>query len=187
MTESESLEAAIHEQVALAPWQADWSARFDAERARLGEALPGVFIELQHIGSTAVPGLAAKPVIDILAGVDSMATAMALADRLGRAGYTTLREFNAALHDRQWFMRHADGHRTHHLHVAAHGELFWRERIAFRDALRADPELASRYATLKAELAERHRSDRDAYTEAKGDFVRAVLEAGVQRRASPPA
>jgi len=178
MNEDASLRAAIHEEVRLHDPDPSWPARFALERERLLATLPGVFIDLQHIGSTAVPGLPAKPIIDILAGVESMAVAEALAQPLCAAGYTTSAEFNATLADRQWFMRWADGHRTHHLHVVVHAAEAWRQRIDFRDALRRRPELAARYAALKAELAALHGADREAYTEAKADFVRRVLEQG---------
>jgi GrpB-like predicted nucleotidyltransferase (UPF0157 family) len=148
---------------------------FAAERERLLSAMPGVFIELQRIGSTAVPGLQAKPIIDILAGVESMGVAVALVDRVCRSGYTTSAEFNATLTDRRWFMRSANGHRTHHLHVVVHSGIFWQEHLEFRDKLLSDPDLADRYVALKVELAERFRTDRDAYTDAKGQFIRSAL------------
>ncbi|WP_232340991.1 GrpB family protein [Bisbaumannia pacifica] len=175
MTDAESLARAIHERVMLVPYDPAWPGRFAAERARLlgrfADALRGVV----HIGSTAVPGLPAKPVIDIMAGVDSLAVADALMAPLLEAGYVTSAEFNAALTDRRWLMRHAAGHRTHHLHLVVHDGQLWRQRLAFRDTLRAAPALAERYALLKAELAARHPDDREAYTRAKGEFVRAVL------------
>ncbi|MDP3357680.1 MAG: GrpB family protein [Polaromonas sp.] len=176
MTDAESLHAAIHEEVALRPYDASWPARFAAEQARLLALLPGRFLAVEHMGSTAVPGLVAKPVIDILAAVESMEQARALTAPLCEAGYTTSAEFNATLSDRQWFMRWADGHRTHHLHVVVHGSKVWGERLRFRDELRASPDLAAAYASLKAELAAAHTTDREAYTEAKADFVRATLD-----------
>lgn len=176
MTEDPSLLAAIHEQVELQPHDPSWPSRFAAERDRLLALLPGVFVDIQHIGSTAVPGLAAKPVIDILAGVESMAVAEALAEPLCRNGYTTSAEFNRSLADRRWFMRWAEGRRTHHLHVVVHGAEPWHQRLRFRDELRRRPELAERYAALKAGWAAEHRLDREAYTDAKAGFVRSVLE-----------
>lgn len=178
MTEHDSLRAAIVEAVRLQDYDPTWPARFAAERDRLLALLPGVFIDVQHIGSTAVPGLAAKPVVDILAGVESMTVAEALAGPLCGSGYTTSAEFNAALADRKWFMRWADGRRTHHLHVVVHGAAPWRERLRFRDELRLRPELAARYAALKAELAAAHPRDREAYTDAKAAFVQSVLQPG---------
>jgi GrpB-like predicted nucleotidyltransferase (UPF0157 family) len=136
--------------------------------------LPGVFIDVRHIGSTAVPGLVAKPIIDILAGVASMAVAESVIAPLCASGYTTSAEFNDTLSDRKWLMRWADGRRTHHLHVVVHDGQVWRERLRFRDALRSSAVLASRYAELKTDAAGMHPTDREAYTDAKTKFIRSV-------------
>ncbi|MFC3286173.1 GrpB family protein [Litchfieldella rifensis] len=175
MKESESLEQAIHETVALVPYDPQWPALFNAERDRLLGLFPAQLLDVQHIGSTAIPGMPAKPIIDILAGVESMAVADSLCEPLLDSHYTTSAEFNAALTDRRWFMRWANGHRTHHLHVVVLGESDWCRRLRFRDALRADPVLARRYASLKRELAARHRTDREAYTRAKTTFVLSII------------
>ena len=174
MTEEESLRAAIAEEVSLAPHSAAWAGAFKEERERLLALFPTLHA-VEHIGSTAVPGLAAKPILDILAGVASMSVADALVEPLCRAGYSTSAEFNATLADRRWLMRWADGHRTHHLHVVVlHGRA-WTERLAFRDALLGDASLAARYEALKRRLAERHRADRESYTNSKADFVNAAV------------
>lgn len=175
MSDQASLLAAIYEDVVLHEYEPLWPMAFRAECERLASLLPGAFIELQHIGSTAVNGMPAKPIIDILAGVDSMAQAESLVEPICRSGYTTSAEFNATLSDRKWFMRWADGHRTHHLHVVVHGGTFWHEHLRFRDALRSKPELAASYASLKAKLSVKYATDREAYTEAKGKFVRSAL------------
>jgi GrpB-like predicted nucleotidyltransferase (UPF0157 family) len=176
VNEQESLLAAISEDVSLRAYDPDWPQAFTVERERLIASLPDAFLDVQHIGSTAVPGLAAKPVIDILAGVASFATAEALTEQICRCGYTTSAEFNATLNERLWFMRWANGHRTHHLHVVVHGSDGWHEHLRFREALRSRPDLAARYVALKSQLAVRHSTDREAYTNAKGEFVRSVLE-----------
>lgn len=184
MTDQESLQAAIDEDVALHAHDDAWPALFAAERARLLALFAGSLIAIEHIGSTAVPGLAAKPVIDMLAGVASMAVARSLAGPLCASGYATSQEFNATLTERQWFMRWAKGHRTHHLHLVVMGSQPWVERLLFRDALRADPALAAQYGALKTRLAARHQGDREAYTEAKAAFVQAALQAAGGRQ--PP-
>jgi GrpB-like predicted nucleotidyltransferase (UPF0157 family) len=179
MNDPSSLHAAIHEEVRLQPYDPRWPGLFAAERDRLlllTPQLPARLIDIQHIGSTAVPGLVAKPVIDMLAGVESMAAAEALLAPLCANGYTTSAEFNASLNDRKWLMRWADGRRTHHLHIVVHGGQVWAERLRFRDALRADAALAARYAALKAELAAKHPRDRESYTDAKAAFVQAASE-----------
>jgi GrpB-like predicted nucleotidyltransferase (UPF0157 family) len=174
MNEQASLLAAIHEDICLQAHDPAWPLQFAKEQQRLCALLPGVFLGVEHIGSTAVSGLAAKPIIDILAGVASMDVARAISGPLCDSGYTTSAEFNASLSDRQWFMRWAQGRRTHHLHVVEHGGKAWFEWLGFRDALRQDSNLATRYAELKARLAVAHAMDREAYTHAKADFIRAA-------------
>jgi len=175
VTESESLEQAIHEEVALVPYDPRWPSLFEAERARLVRLLPTQFLDVQHFGSTAIPGMPAKPIIDLLAGVESMAVADSLVEQLLNSGYTTSAEFNATLLDRRWFMRWSNGRRTHHLHIVVFGGDEWRRRLRFRDMLRIDAELAHRYAFLKKELAAQHGIDREAYTRAKSEFVLSVV------------
>jgi GrpB-like predicted nucleotidyltransferase (UPF0157 family) len=175
VTESESLKRAIQEEVALVPYDPQWQSLFQAERERLVGLFPSQFLEIQHFGSTAIPGMPAKPVIDLLAGVESMAVADSLVEPLLNSSYTTSAEFNATLVDRRWFMRWANGRRTHRLHIFVHGGAEWRRRLRFRDMLRTDAELAHRYALLKEELAAQHSVDREAYTCAKSEFVVAVV------------
>ena len=175
MDEAESLRSAVCEPVQLQAYNTAWPGAYVMERDRLLSFFPGQFIAIEHIGSTAVPGLTAKPVIDLLAGVASMAEAEAVSAPLCGAGYTTSKKFNDSLPDRKWFMRWRDGRRTHHLHVVVFESKIWTEWLQFRDALRAQPELATRYAALKAELAARYPNDREAYTLAKGEIVLAVL------------
>ena len=170
-----SLNSAINERVALVPYDPAWPGQFEAERNRLLDAFPGAFLAIEHFGSTAVPGLRAKPIIDMLAGVGSMTRADALLDPLCDALYTTSPAFNAGLEGRRWLMRFRHGRRTHHLHLVVHGSLQWRRRIVFRDALRADPEVAREYQELKERLAREYRDRREAYAAAKDDFIDRVL------------
>ncbi len=175
MTEGESLQRAIYEAVALCPYDSEWPSLFLAERQRLTSLFPSLLLDVQHFGSTAIPGMSAKPIVDILVGVASMTVADSLVEPLLSSGYTTSADFNATLTDRRWFMRWANGRRTHHLHVVVLGGIEWRRRLNFRDVLCSNSELASRYALLKAELAIQYSGDREAYTHAKADFVRSVV------------
>ena len=177
MPDDEALIAAIYEEVVLQPHDPVWATMFQAERMRLLSLFPSQFIDIQHIGSTAVPGLPAKPIVDLLAGVRSMEVADELIALLCGCGYVASAEFNEKLIDSRWLMRTSGGHRTHHLHVAVHGSEFWLKRLRFRDALLMDAELAARYARLKSDLASRHRNDREAYTDAKAEFIDAASKA----------
>lgn len=140
-------------------------------------------LRLHHIGSTAVRGLAAKPVIDMMALVEDLdAPLAALVDQ---AGYHHPEAYNATLTGRRWLCRPSASHRTHHLHLVDDQEELARH-LRFRDALREDPRLATEYAALKRDLAERLADDREGYTEAKTAFVRRVearLQAHRRKRA----
>ncbi len=181
MTDAQSLAAAIAEDVQLQAHDPMWAQAFELERDRLMALLPGVFAAIEHIGSTAIHGLVAKPIIDIMAGVPSLDGVDPLIALLCGNGYSTSREFNDSLIDRKWLMRWCDGRRTHHLHIVAWFGDQWHARLAFRDALRRDAALAAQYGALKSELAARHRRDREAYTDAKAAFVRAVVRAELAR------
>jgi GrpB-like predicted nucleotidyltransferase (UPF0157 family) len=161
------------EPIQLVPPDPDWPARFERERAALEEAI-GEWTcgGIHHVGSTAVPGLEAKPIIDILVGVRDLETARACFGPLAGLDYLYAPYLAEEMH---WFCKPHPARRTHHLHLVPIGSKRYRDEIAFRDRLRADRQLAARYAALKRELAERHRDDREAYTEAKSTFVAATL------------
>lgn len=166
----------MSDSVTLEPANPGWPRLFEEEKARLLEAFPAHFRGLEHIGSTAVPGLDAKPIIDILGGVTSLAEADALLEPLCELGWDTSPAFNSMLPDRRFLLRWPEGVRTHHLHLVVYGSEAWHERLKFRDYLRARPDVAQRYLALKLELAERYHNDREAYTDAKTAFVKEVLE-----------
>ncbi|HSL69056.1 MAG TPA: GrpB family protein [Longimicrobiales bacterium] len=161
------------EQVRLVDYDLAWPARFEAERSQLEEVLrPWLVAPIEHIGSTAVPGLAAKPVIDIMAGVQDLRTSRPARDAVASLGYLY---FPYRPDDMHWFCKPSPAHRTHHLHLIAFDSPLWAERLAFRDCLRRFPDLAAKYGALKRDLATRYRYDREAYTDAKSEFVKSVL------------
>jgi len=164
--------------VRLADADAGWPAQFEAVAQALREAVAGTACWVEHIGSTAVPGLCAKPVLDVMLGVTRLADLQARHAALADLGYRYRPEHEAQLPERRYFTRDAGPARPRvHLHGVVRGSALWRDQLAFRDALRADAALAARYGALKRELALRHAADKAAYTEAKGPFVRAVLAA----------
>jgi GrpB-like predicted nucleotidyltransferase (UPF0157 family) len=153
--------------------------RAEGERARLAALLePWLVDGVEHVGSTAVPGLAAKPIIDLMASVDDPDTVVAQAgDRLAADGWSYV---DPELDQRPWrrfFIKpDANGQRrVAHLHVIKAGHPRWSEQIAFRNALRHDDELAERYGDLKRRLAVRHADDREAYGRAKTQFIMDTL------------
>ena len=166
------------DEIELVPSKADWPRRFEEEAARLRAIIPpDLLLDLEHIGSTAVPGLAAKPVIDMLAIVTDLEAAKTrLVAPLEAAGYAWWDENPDT--DRLFFVKGlppSAPRRTHHLHIMEEGPGALKH-LAFRDYLRDHPEEAGRYAALKQDLATRFRDDREAYTEAKGGYIEEILD-----------
>lgn len=157
--------------VRVVPYAPAWPALFAAEAERIRAALGGLPLRLEHMGSTGIPGLAAKPIVDILAGRPPGSAVAPYVEALVRAGYVHRGE--QGIPGREFFRR--GDPRSYHLHLAEEGAPAWRTPLAFRDALRADPALAAEYTRLKLELAARFPRDREAYIEGKGPFVAGVL------------
>ena len=130
----------------------------------------------EHIGSTAVPGLRAKPIVDILAPVRSFTEARQAVAVLEQDGWLFWPDDPNRFY-RLWFLRPTPEARSHHLQIMQHDHPELHKLLLFRDALRNDAALRQAYAALKDRLAARHHMDRDAYTDAKSDFVRSVLQA----------
>jgi GrpB-like predicted nucleotidyltransferase (UPF0157 family) len=162
-------DAPIH----VVPYDPSWSAAFEREKTFLEHVLsPWRRGPIEHVGSTAVVGLCAKPVIDIMAGVVSLAASLPAKDALREAGYQYAEYKTDVMH---WFCKPSFALRTHHLHLVPFESPLWKARLKFRDALRADPVLRSEYAALKIELAKRFEFDREAYTDAKSPFIERFL------------
>jgi GrpB-like predicted nucleotidyltransferase (UPF0157 family) len=159
--------------VEIVPYDASGPRLFEAERqALIGALQPWLTGPIEHIGSTAIPGLAAKPMIDILAGVESLAASRPAIDAAAALGYCYAPYRAESEH---WFCKPSPAFRTHHLHLVPVGSRIGVEAIAFRDHLRAHPQAASEYASLKQRLAKEHPFDREAYTDAKGPFIARIL------------
>lgn len=161
--------------IELVPYDPRWPALFDEEKRRLFEALGALCVAVEHGGSTAVPGLSAKPVLDLFVGVRSLAETPALVRAMVAAGYGYVPQYEETMPTRRYFHRPSYAAHTHHAHVYAIEELYERHELRFRDVLRARPDEARAYEALKRELAARFRDDREGYTRAKGEFVWACL------------
>jgi GrpB-like predicted nucleotidyltransferase (UPF0157 family)/L-amino acid N-acyltransferase YncA len=159
--------------VHIVPYDAAWPDAFDREREVLAAALaPWLAGPIEHVGSTAVPGLVAKPVIDIAAAVRDLETSRPAIVELARLGYCYAPYRVDVMH---WFCKPSASFRTHHLHLVPFRSQLWFDRLVFRDFLRAHAETATEYAALKQQLAAIHEFDREAYTDAKSPFVERVL------------
>ncbi|MDH6269896.1 GrpB-like predicted nucleotidyltransferase (UPF0157 family) [Rhizobium sp. SG_E_25_P2] len=163
------------EPVIIVPYDPAWPVIFDALRRRIEAALGPIATAVEHVGSTSVPGLAAKPIIDIDAVIaDDTALPAAIA-RLSAIGYADQGEKGVA--GRRAFAP-PPGLARHHLYVCASDSAELRRHLLFRDRLRANPDLAAAYGALKQRLAAEYGRDREGYTEAKTGFIENAL-AGV--------
>jgi GrpB-like predicted nucleotidyltransferase (UPF0157 family) len=145
---------------------------FERERAKLETALGSHVMTVEHVGSTAVPGLAAKPIIDLAVGVQSLAEAQARCiDVLQALGYMYMPEYQSWLPDELFFRKGVPGPWTHHVHVMEPSSPGWERRLLFRDYLRAHPDAAEAYMDLKRRLAAAFRDDIAAYRTGKSAFV----------------
>ena len=159
--------------VILVAYDPDWPRRFEQERAVLAAVFAGGEAAIEHVGSTAVPGLGAKPVIDIMVGVSRLSEADRRIATLEAAGYEYVQASENQLPERRYFRKPGFGPRLYHLHCVVRGDDFWVRHIAFRDYLRTHPEAAAAYYESKRELAARCR--KEDYTDAKSPFIEGIL------------
>ena len=159
--------------VRVVPYDPDWPRLFalESERLRRHFTHGNLPILIEHTGSTAIPGLAAKPILDILAGYPEGADVQAYISVLTGADYVHRGE--QEIPGREFFRR--GNPRAYHVHLTADESSFWGDHLSFRDRLRADNALRDRYAALKRELAALFPRDREAYIRGKESFVREVL------------
>jgi GrpB-like predicted nucleotidyltransferase (UPF0157 family) len=162
----------------IVPYDPGWATEFEAERRRISEALGGLARRVDHHGSTAVPGLDAKPVIDIQVSVDRLSPMSAYAAPLAGLGYCHVPHADDAVCP--FFHRPSQWPHSHHVHVVESGGADERRTLAFRDYLREHADAASEYASLKRHLAVQYdaedAADREAYAKAKAQFIEQVLQ-----------
>jgi GrpB-like predicted nucleotidyltransferase (UPF0157 family) len=163
--------------VVIAEYDPAWPAEYERESVLVRDAIGDVLLDVEHVGSTAVPGLGAKPIIDIMAGIRAFADGERCVAPLEALGY--LYKGEADIPGRHYFRKPLDGPADYHIHMVVLGEDFWRRHLLFRDYLRAHPDAARDYYELKLRLAETHRWDRIAYTDAKTGFIEAALAKAV--------
>lgn len=159
----------------LVPYSPTWPLVFENLRQELLPIFVDVPIQIMHIGSTSVPGLAAKPVIDLLLGAPTLAGIEARVADIVRLGYTYRPHYEAAIPQRRYFVKDIAGDLRIHLHGVEQGGRLWQEHLRFRDLLRADEARRSEYEALKRRLAIVHAGNKAAYTLEKGAYIRSLL------------
>jgi len=158
-------------EVRLLPYQAQWCVIYAAEEARLKTAIGSYILDIQHIGSTSIPGMAAKPIIDIGVALESYQIGFDCVKPLEAIGYIYKGENE--IPGRHYFNYREPSIIHLHMYAATHPE--WQAHLLFRDYLRRHVDTARQYASLKQQLAERYRYERERYTHAKSEFIQKVI------------
>ncbi len=161
--------------VVVSPYSAGWPVLFQAIREELLSIFEPVPVAVEHIGSTSVPGLAAKPVIDVLLGANTLADIEAKIGALDGAGFLYVPKYEREIPLRRYFVKSPPSSLRVHLHGVEQGGQIWRDHLTFRNALRNDSDLRDQYQSLKLRLATEFADNKSAYTDAKGPFIQSVL------------
>ena len=167
----------MSEPVTVVSYDPEWPRRFDQEVAVLRAVFAGTDVAIEHVGSPAVRGLGAKPVIYVMIGLEHLDEAESRIAAVGAASYEYVQKYERQLPERRYFRKPRLGPRVYHVHCVVKGSDFWVRHLAFRDYLRAHPESASAYDELKRALAVR--VSKAEYTEAKSPFIERILAAAL--------
>jgi GrpB-like predicted nucleotidyltransferase (UPF0157 family) len=158
--------------ITLAEYSEDWAQLFHKERTLLKAWLGETAAAVEHIGSTSVKGLAAKPIIDIMVGLNDFAVADFMVPKVVALGYDYIARYNDLMPYRRFLVREVKQVRTHQIHMVEIYSEFWNRHLLFRDYLRANPAVMNSYAALKKQLAKRDWKDVNEYADAKTEFIR---------------
>jgi GrpB-like predicted nucleotidyltransferase (UPF0157 family) len=161
--------------IEIVDYDGSWPRQYEEEKRRILAAIGRSVAAVEHVGSTAVPGLAAKPIIDILVGLRSLADAANCIDPLEGLGYQYVQEWEAEFPERRYFRRVQPRPRSHHIHMVETTSMFWRRLLLFRDYLRIHSEDARAYEIRKRNLAMTFEVGRD-YAAAKSAFIKTILD-----------
>ncbi len=166
------------EKVRIVVYNPNWPEVYKLERDKIKEKIGEYIASIDHIGSTAVEGLVAKPIVDILIGLNSLDDAQFCIPKLEELNYEYVPEFEDVLPDRRYFRKPptGQGSRDFHVHMVEIKTYFWKRQLILRDYLRKFPEVANEYGELKLRLASELQDNREAYTEGKTDFIMSILE-----------
>ncbi|MGG0657648.1 GrpB family protein [Rummeliibacillus pycnus] len=160
--------------VNLKDYNPNWVKQFELEKVKITNAIGDQILGIEHIGSTSIKGLKAKPIIDIMVCVDDLKNVDALVHLLDNIGYEYVPK--PEFKDRRFFRKGLWGQGTCHLHLCEYNSSEWIEKLLFRDYLRHNPDIAEHYALVKLELASQYKFDRPTYTKKKEPFIQSVIK-----------
>ena len=159
--------------VRLLSYNPEWKKLYKKEEKLLRSAI-GEYVDIQHVGSTSIPGCKAKPIIDIAVGVKSLKLGEKCIKPLEKLGYEYKQD--AGIKGRHFFAKGSEMYRTHYVHIEKINGKLWKNHILFRDYLRSHKEVVKKYNELKEKLAKKYKDDRDTYTVKKGPFMKRIMK-----------
>ena len=158
--------------IKIVPYTSEWKNRFNQEKARLQAAVGNYVLDIQHVGSTSIPAMAAKPILDIGVAIHNFEEATICIKPIEKFGYEYRGEYG--IPRRHYFVKGSP--RTHHIHMLEVHSYSWKNMLLFRDYLIQHPELAEKYAELKLQLSQQFPTNRQAYQDEKSQFVERILQ-----------
>lgn len=158
------------------PYNQNWPELFEKEKARILPSVSEFTVAIEHIGSTSVPGLEAKPIIDMILGVKNVTDLKKCLKQLIDLGYEYKTKTFIAIPDRNVFHRYTATNTGYHVHCVVYNQDFWKTQLSFRDYLRKHPEDAKKYGNLKVTNAKNFKHDRKAYGVSKTELIHSILE-----------
>lgn len=171
------------QKVEIVEYDPKWPTLYVNEKMKIEATVGHIIIAVEHIGSTAVPGLGAKPTIDIMVAVPRLSDADKCIEPLHNIGYEYQPEHEVSMPERRYFRKGEPPREQHyHLHMVEKGGEFWKQHLAFRDYLRTHTEKAQQYYQLKKKLASKYGADREGYTEAKTQFIESIVKEAMRNR-----
>lgn len=163
-------------EVIIEQYDPNWILKFQNEKENILELCNKLILEIEHIGSTSVENLGAKPIIDIMIGVKTLALDIQIIPKIESLGYIYVKKYENIIPFRRFFTKDKNTLREFHIHLVEKDTDFWKKHLVFRDKLRKSSEIMNSYYNLKLELAEKFRTDTSKYTDAKADFINGVIE-----------
>lgn len=164
--------------VNLSKYNLNWEEEFEYEKKRIVDVIGDKIVGIEHIGSTSIKDLEAKPIIDIIVGVQGMDEVANLVIPLSEIEYEYVHKPD--FKERSFFRKGLWGQGTCHLHICEMNSNEWVEKLLFRDYVRLHPDVANEYASLKKELASKYKFDRPTYTKKKEPFIKKIIEIAMQ-------
>jgi GrpB-like predicted nucleotidyltransferase (UPF0157 family)/predicted RNA-binding protein associated with RNAse of E/G family len=170
-------EIAVKVSVKIAGYNPKWPVIYAREKDLILSVIAAKVVGIEHVGSTAVPGLGAKPIIDVMVGVQKLSDAKDCVEPLKSVGYDYVPEYEKTIPERRYFRKGPEGipNKHFHLHMVERDGDFWKRHLLFRDYLRCHRDVARKYHRLKKDLSQKYRSNREGYTEAKTSFIESVV------------